>query len=533
MESVFLAKSVIDHERRDAIFNLARMRLCINSLIGVCALIQCLFFWDVESNVYCALVVALFSWVAFNAIFDPACFEEAPVPALMIFFFNLSSLSGALILKTLEGTALVSNLRVPVTTFNVLGFSILLMLVSLWAYRRFPIFTHARNALSQSLWRPLGLFNWPEDSVFWVLGMIGAVATLLAKADDAGVDAGVFTKFLVGLTFLRYAPFLIAFRSLGEVRGARISIPLYPLIAYFGLMVGLGMVQNSRGTFIDALMMCACALMLVLGFGKASLKWLSPQKILIGCVLGFFAYWLMTRLALAMVAVRPYRESVGLMQLIGLSIEAFFNPTWTSAYETGEVATVYIGDYGENYVSSRLLSRLLMVKFHDNMFYYLSLYDNYSVNLLASYLLDCLIGILPAPVLDLLGIDFDKAVLRQSLGDYVIYLVDGWGLGGYKTGSMIASVYSISPFVFPVLMFFSFIVMYVIYDSIRDVKKGLSPLLLLMLWGLVGTLGAFGFSSESISVNIAGVIRGIPQFVLLYLSACWVGKWVSALWRVK
>ena len=50
-------------------------------------------------------------------------------------------------------------------------------------------------------------------------------------------------------------------------------------------------------------------------------------------------------------------------------------------------------------------------------------------------------------------------------------------------------------------------------------RRAFSPLIILLIWNLVGTTAAFGFGAETVTAVPAGIVRGLPQNVLVYALA--------------
>jgi hypothetical protein len=146
---------------------------------------------------------------------------------------------------------------------------------------------------------------------------------------------------------------------------------------------------------------------------------------------------------------------------------------------------------------------------------------------------DRLAATLPDPLLHKLGINIDKQDLIVSNGDFTVYLVDGWGLGGYKTGSMMGEVYGTFGLLAAPIMAAATIMLFTAYDTfgVRTAagRLALSPLIVVLIWSLVGTTASFGFGAESVTAIPAGIVRGIPQDILVYLVAAWMARSVGRL----
>lgn len=518
------APPVVVRRPRDELW-LVRQGYC--ALVLVAAAVQLMFFWQAEANVASTLIAGAASIVGIQYALNATRFRAHPVSALILLFYTTTSTSGALLVKGLEWSPLVDRLTVPLITFGVLLAAQLVLLAADLAYLRLQPLQALRGAISRRVLLPLGLFRWPSDLQLWMLGLIGCASVILTGTDyESAASFGLASaggKLIRAFGFLKYAPFLIPFRGALSGFPVRTRMPLILLGGYFAALVVISFATNSRSTFADAVPTIGICVLLAAGLGRLDLKRVPPARLLVFAIAGVLGALLLSRVALAMVVVRDYRYSVDVGMLVNMTLEALFNTEWLNAAKAKMDVAVNVGDYSETYVDSRFFARFLLTKFHDNVFYYFSLMGPDQIASYKGFMLDRLLGTMPDPLLRLFGIVLDKQDLVVSNGDYVVYIVDGWGLGGFKTGSMMAEVYAVFGWAWPLVLAASALLLFVFYDAfVMGTNAGrlaFAPLAILLIWNLVGTTASVGFGTESVANIPSAIVRGLPQNVVMYLIA--------------
>ncbi len=506
---------------------LLRVRVGFLGLVGAAALTQLMFFPRAENNVVAVLLALAASLAGIHYALQPLRFRQHPISALILLFYTTTATAGAILVKTLEWSPLVDRLTVPLTTFSVLLACQAVLLAADCAYLRWLPLQRLRGVLANRIVMKLGLFHWPSDLQLWLLGGIG-VASLLLTGTEYGGDvnfgmASAGDKLIRAFSFLKYAPFMIPFR--GSLSGfpARARLPVISLGAYFVALVIISFATNSRSTFADAVPTVGICVLLALGIGRIDMKRVPPGRVLMLVVGAAVGALVLSRVALAMVVVREYRASVDVGMLVNMTFEAFFNNEWLQAAKAKMDTAITVGDYSETYVDSRFLARFLLTKFHDNIFYYFSLMGPDQIASYKGFMVDRLLGTLPDPMLRMLGLFVDKQDLVVSNGDYVVYIVDGWGMGGFKTGSMMAEVYAVFGWAFPLVLAATTCVLFIVYDAFVTLtpvgRLAVAPIVILLIWNLVGTTASIGFGTESVTQIPASILRGLPQNVVMYLIA--------------
>lgn len=505
---------------------LAMFRKGYCALVILATVLQLLFFHD-SDNWVCVLMASASSIAGLMYSLDSERFQRSPVSCLMLMFYATTSTAGALLVKTLEWSALVDRLQVPTTTFGVLFATQVVLIVSHAVYLQMPQMQAMRGFISRRLYGPTGVFTWPTDLEIWLLGLLGMFSLAMTGTDYESAATfgmgGAAEKLLRAFSFLKFAPFLIPFRNALSGTPSPQPRSYLPLMLYFCALIVLSFATNSRSTFADSVPTVGICVLMATSYNAFSLRSIPTWKlvaVLVGAALGAL---LLSRISLAMVVVRDYRSNVDVFGLIGLTIEALGNNEWLETAKAKMGSAVYFGNYSEEYVDSRFLARFLLTKYHDNILYYFSFFGPDHIVSYVDFMKDRMWATLPDPVLRKLGIWINKEDLIISNGDYIVYLMDGWGLGGFKTGSMIAEVYSVFGWLFPAVMFVSALMLFVFYDALVAEspygRKIVSPLIILLIWNLCGTTAAFGLGAETVVQIPGGILRGLPQSILFYFIA--------------
>lgn len=503
--------------------SLAIFRKSYCGLVVVAALIQWVFFHD-SDNWNCVLVAAVSSVAGLMYALDTDRFQRSPISCLMLMFYTTTSTSGALLVKTFEWNALVERLQVPETTFMVLALTQAILIITHAAYMRMARMQAFRSFVARRIYKPADLFRWPSDIEFWLLGIVGCCALVGTGTDyENGASFGMGSagsKLLRAFQFLKFAPFLIPFRN--ALSGVPSPLPksYLPLMAYFGVLIVLSFATNSRSTFADSIPIVGICVLMATSYNAFSLRNIPTWKIVAAVAGAAFMAVFLSRIALAMVVVRDFRANVDIMGLISLTFEALGNTEWLEAAKSKMNATVFFANYSEEYVDSRFLARFLLTKYHDNILYYFGMFGPDHMIAYREFILDRLWATFPDPILRMLGIWINKEDLVISNGDYIVYMIDGWGLGGFKTGSMIAEAYSIFGWLYPFAMFVGAMLLFIFYDAmVMDSpygRKVVSPMIILLIWNLCGTTAAFGLGAETMVQIPAGIIRNLPQTIMFY-----------------
>jgi hypothetical protein len=218
-----------------------------------------------------------------------------------------------------------------------------------------------------------------------------------------------------------------------------------------------------------------------------------------------------------MVIARKSRGYVSPVQMVDLTVYYFQRPQLLHAQREKDRFISIRSNYDETYFASPLIARLVETKFHDNALYFGSKVGAKGEEKMRDITGDFFWATLPDPALKSLEIDVDKKDLKFSMGDYISHLGGGGGLGGFKTGSGFAHGIILFGYFFPLIYLLICPILFLAHDllSYRSAngRVFLSALGMLGIWKLF----QYGISAESLQAMFMGVVRGLPQNIILYL----------------
>lgn len=439
--------------------------------------------------------------------------QTHPLSTFAIFGFCMTTQMGALLGQSAAWTSLTLNLRQPLETFATLACYQGIAVIAHSVYRIFssPNLPNPPSLIRIGLQR-LGLYATPTSGTLWIMGVVGLLNFLLS----GGV--GIGSKVSQGMTFVAWAPFLIPMYVLQQgsdycnVRKNYVFLALHVSVIAF-----LGVAANARGLMLSGLVTIALFTLLTamrsgLTVKMASLTRFAALLTVLGVV------WVpVNDFMTAMVLARGVRANASPLKMVDETMYYFQQPQLLRAEQTRTKFIGIQGNYDETYFSSSLLGRLVETKFHDNALYFGSRLSVNDREKLWDVTGDFFWTTLPEPMLNAMKINVDKNRMLFTMGDYLSHLAGAGNLGGYKTGSGFAQGIAMFDYAFPVIYFFVCMILFITLDilSFRSVQGTMcvSALGMLGIWRMF----QYGISAESLHVLFIGVVRGLPQTIILYL----------------
>lgn len=461
---------------------------------------------------FCALIFS-------KSVVKEQNFLIAPFPALMVWFFELTNFSVPLVAKSLSLSSLSEYLTNPYLTYVNLSIYQFVAIISLF------VFVKIKKTKNTSKHNRLGfLFHWESNKVFYCAGAVGLLSRFFFGGySEAGYDVEISaaSRMMEAGAFLMYLPILIPFRRYFSDTFNDEYFSWRVFWGYLVILLFVAVSRNYRSVFLDGLMLLLVLVILALVLGKMSLDSINKKYVWSVLLIILVAQPLISKVSIAMLVVRDQRTDLSTLELFGATFDVFTNNKLLSEYTLDSIERRDLSGYSEYYVDNQILSRLIMTKFHDNMFGYVDSISDYGRSELRQFVFNRTLGILPNPIIVWLGLELDKESINMSSGDYILFIAEGWGLGGRRTGSLPAEMSAIFGWFSPAVFFAVCIVLFHLYSAVF-VARGqgrmiFSPLGLILLWRLIGTLGGFGFNAESFSNVIAGCTRGLVQSVFIYL----------------
>ncbi len=493
------------------------VRLFIIGILVLCCPVQ-IFIDGTLLNLTCSTIAVTVSAATIFYTFDVKRFRRTPLSSLMLFGFNVSTFSAALLIQTATGVSLVYNLNEALATFLALAMTQAVAILVHWIYLHSQLLLGLRFRLARSLFRPLGLLSAPSDLQLWAFGLVGCLATLFAARGytDAAEFGNVSDKFLVGYVPFTVAPFLIPLRGSllgGSTRGKSKSVSL---VIYALLLIAVAMANNARATFSSGFL----TLLLCIAVAVLSGNLLITRKVVLTGILiagfGIPLFSVLSDLATAMVIARDERSNVSSLELVSITLTNFQDKALIEDRRLRDAA-VLGGDYNENYISNPILARFVYTKFTDvNMVNALSLSEGQKSEIRKSTWYR-IVAVLPTPILNFFHINVDKTEIGFSSGDIYSFIARGLELGSYTTGSEVPDGLTIFDYLFWPVLGVLLLVQFILYDAMTAFdhagKLRVSAVALLNIVPIF----TVGVMQESVSNQVSSITRGVPQLILLYV----------------
>ncbi|PIV97300.1 MAG: hypothetical protein COY55_08840 [Flavobacteriaceae bacterium CG_4_10_14_0_8_um_filter_31_99] len=497
------------------ILNFVRKWLIFIAIIS--AIFEMIFFPKFENFIGCIMtLIAVFIYTKF--VLKRLIILQYPFAFLLftsIFLYRYLPLTSTLI----EGNQITFGMQLPIETFF---YEIILFLFSFVAfYVACPNKILKRNNVFQKILYKINFFEIKSNiyPILWGMGLFG----LFIKVYTFGVTdtelSNTTQKFLAGLIYLVYAPILLLFPSLINQKKNKNSSNII-IIIYVVLITVLNIASNSREQLIEPFFI------IIILFLINSLKnnipltdLVSPSKItLIGLFL-IFGLNFFTDVSLAMIYNRSIRKDIDKIELFEKTISTYKDEELMKTLKSlSNSDKVHINSYqkgwDETYIDNFMLNRYANMRISDQTLYYAKL-RGFNYPQIQEYYKNRVTAIFPTPILNALGIRFDKEIISFSPGD----LLFGDGLGGFRVSSHVGTGLSTFGFVYFIIQFtLLFIVFKLLNTFVFYEYYGFkyAPYGLMSVFVFVGMFrNASGWISD-LTFILRGYIQGIFTFFLIY-----------------
>jgi len=465
-------------------------------------------------NIAAACIVLASSLAVLLYLHWTDAIQTHPLSTFAIFGFCVSTQLGALLVQSATWTSLSLNLRQPIETFGTLA---LFQIIALAAHGMYRLFSNsaspARSSLVRGMLEKLGLYTTPTAGTLWIMGLFGFITFVFGSGGES-----VASRVFQATTFLAWAPFLIAiyvFQQGTTYCNAKKNFVFLGL--YAGLLTLLGMAANARALILWGFMTIAMFAIVSAMRSARQVTASHAAKIgIVAVVLGALSFPV-TDLVTAMVLARQSRGYASGAQMVAQTLHYFQQPQQLAAQREKDKFTGIQSRYDETYFANPLIARLIETKFHDNALYFSSRLNAKDEEKMLDITGDFFWSTLPEPVLKALEVHVDKKNLQFSMGDYISHLGGAGDLGGYRTGSGFAQGIAIFGYFFPLMYLLVCPLLFLTQDvlSYRSSKGNVvvSALGMLGIWNLF----QYGISAESLQALFMGVVRGLPQKIVLFL----------------
>jgi hypothetical protein len=458
-------------------------------------------------NIAASCIILSYSMVTLFYFRWTTAIDTHPLSSFAIFGFCVTSGLGAIITQSSAWTPVISELHQPILTFSALALYQVIALMAHAFYRVMAASKPKKTGPFRHLLQKIGIYSIPSPMVLWVMGGMGVFCFLLSR----------FSAIANGLSFLAWAPFLIPIyaQQVGSSYGD-IKKHIVMLIAHASLIAIIAILFNARGPMLAGIMTVSLLFLLA---GMRSEKPLDTKVLMklamfgtIGIALSFPASNLVT----AMAMVRADRGKITPFEMVGKTIDNFKDPEQLKAFKKAALAKDLRTAYDEKYIENPMLARFVITKYHDNALYFAGKISDKNVQEIWDITADFLWITLPQPWLDKLKIDINKQKMQFTMGDTLAHYAIGTPLSGLRTGSIFGEGWVLFGLMFPIIYFGICLVLFVSVDifAMRTVAgiTILSAIGMLNLWNNF----LFGITADSLHHLFIGVVRGVPQSILLY-----------------
>lgn len=490
--------------------------ICFLILLTVC---QLLIDYEYESIIstficfFCSMVSFFYLKKAWEKGY---VFSSIPILGALI-----GTQLGPLFFQTINMGSVNFNLRMSYITFLNTGLFLLSLIVGHFLYINSNKMNLLKNTLTLSF-KKISLFEDIPGKLVIVLTGLAFFSVYYGSVNevDIGNVGGKFLAIFSVFTMLPLAYFVQGIQNGDKSKKWYFTIT----ILYFIALIILGVLKNSRGIFAN---FSLCMLLMLCYFLYINKIKITKKISLFGVFLIIpllYVFKILTAMSGAIILARGSRDELNGMEFLNLSFEYLKGILSEEIREYGVNANVVenLDSYNEFYLNNDFISRLLTIKFNDNIFYYSSLLDVSQYGKINQYFIDKTIALLPQPIINIFTDDFEKKYYTDySYGDWIYYSLAGGELGGFKLGSITGSGLNLFGYLFFPIVIFTTPFLYAFFDSFVLRSKELNGRNYITNFSIISILFIFTMfsipNSDSIFVIIGLLLRGLMQTILIYL----------------
>lgn len=467
----------------------------------------------------------LMTWVAWrvfsNFFFKAEIISKYPFAFMMylsMFLYRFLPLPVTL----LEGKPITYGLQLPYHTFILETF---LFLVSSLAFY-FSFSKRKTNNLLQNTLRKVGFFQRYSEGVVWGLAFVGLFSRFATFSVGEIEYGDVSNKFLSGLTYLMYSPFILLVPKL-FYKDNRVYFHSRIIWGYLIVIFLIGVSSNSRQGMIAPV-----ALLLLLYFlwlcksRKVLTSHVNPLKITVIGVIGYILIGILGDFSIAMLYNRNIRSEVSKKELLKRTWDTYQNKTlMTSLRKKEEQLTnqtnlkTYDHGWDETYVDNFMLNRYCNIRITDQTLYYALKLDEHGRNVMQHNFVNRIWLAFPTPVLRFFRINLNKEDNEYSRGD-LLYSVATMSkvFPGYRVTSHLGDGLATFGYFYFIIQFF---LTWLVFKLLNTFVYYVGNQSCYSLYGLIGLfvfLGMFRNANgclDDVGYCMRGYLQGIITFIIV------------------
>ena len=253
-------------------------------------------------------------------------------------------------------------------------------------------------------------------------------------------------------------------------------------------------------------------------------------------VLGLLILPPLNDLFTATTIARKYRGKISYQEMLHRTFAIYHNKELLRSFrleeKKGEKEALYKQGYFEQYTRYRFLDRLCALQMFDRTLSYNCVWEHKSADWVRRYTMLKVLALLPAPVLKIFHIDFDKAkFLSTALGGLMFYIESGYerkeylGGPGFINCSFLAHGIMMFGLIFFLLIIPLFLLLFIFVDSLVLLSE---DGVYYSICGLLAFTDLYRITIDAVNGIFSIIFRGYEQiivlFVLLYFITYYIAK---------
>jgi len=476
---------------------------------------ELIFFPSVPNFFGC--IMATISYMVFSYFFKEEYIRLFPFAFLMylsMFMYRFLPLIATL----LEGKPITYGFERPYQTF--IGETILFLISSIAFY--FACNTNKNFRQTDILQKILIKLNFYDinASIIWGMGFTGLIIKVYNLSKGAAEYGDIGGKFLEGLEYLMFAPICLLFPSLLGLKYNQKKL----IWVYSVLLLILNIASNKRHLIITPIGTIGVLFLLYLVINNLRLTQLiSPTKMIFGGLLLLASLTALSNLSTAMLYTRStmlnnaeQRKNGDKLKAFEKTLETLQNESLMTRLKNNknkiEKKTItYHQSWTEDYLDNFMLARYANLRITDETLYYAEKIGYGNAKMQENFK-NSLIALFPSPILNIVGIQFDKKANEFSRGD----LLFGKGFGGYRVTSHIADGLATFSFWYFPLQFLVFFLIFKLLNLLVLITNNNIIYAPFALMDVFDHLGKFR-NANGITTDFGFLIRGFIQGIITYL----------------
>ncbi|MDU1810049.1 hypothetical protein ACV3NQ_10830 [Clostridium perfringens] len=493
-------------------------------------IIEMIFFPSISNLVGCIMILICY-FLFSNFFLKRDLIINAPFSFFMfssIFLYRYLPLLGTL----LEGKPISFGMVDPIKTFIL---ETILFCIACLAFYFSTINIKKTNILQVGL-NMFGFYKKSNERTIWILGIVGLSARIITLAMGNIETGNIIGKALNVLFYYMYTPIILFFPCFYK-SNYKISIDIKnkKVWIYVIFISLLNLATNSRNKLITPF-----AMIILIGFlallinNKVINKLFRPQILIKGIVIFCIGLFFISSISKAMLINRNIREEISFPELIESTINTLTSGNIKSEWELYNkkqfIPKNYDEGWTETYIDNFLLNRFCNIRITDETLYLAEKIGGN--NKMLEDFKDRIISVLPQPIINILGLDFNKENYYNSRGDVLYFysnVGESWDLGGFRVTSHLGdgiATFGILYFILQLIMWY-FVMILLNSLSIYTKRDGR----VYSIYGLLTvytSLLMFGNANGMIS-DILYCLRGYWQEIILFIIIYKVSRIISCI----